>query len=216
MTKISSNGKRRVYDVSMTLFPGMLTYPRDPGIEVEVARSIDSGDSVNLTLIRMGSHTGTHCDAPRHMLADGPTLDDVPLDRLIGPARVLQMGGDSIDGDSLKEHDLAKVSRVLFKTRNSEHLRETEFYADYVYLAISGAEYLINAGVELVGIDYLSIERFGDRAHEVHKSLLKSGLTVIEGLDLSQIAPGDYEIIALPLKIRGSEGAPTRVVLRGL
>lgn len=181
-----------------------------------MARSITAGDSVNLTMMKIGSHTGTHCDAASHMITDGSTVDRLPLETLVGPGKVIDVDSEIIDKGALRRHNMADAERVLFKTRNSLHIGSRDFVEDYVYLDMSGAEYLIELGIKLVGIDYLSIDKFGDRSHGVHKLLLRNSVVIFEALDLSEVPPGDYEIIALPLRIKGGDGAPARVVLREL
>jgi len=201
----------RLIDISLPLRPGMVVWPGDPGMVVERQADMAQGHPLNLTRLCLGSHTGTHLDAPLHFIADGASLDQVPLATLVGPARVVAVAGDSI----LPEHvaPLAGVERVLFRTRNSDRWAQaTAFQEDYVYLSRPAAQRLVELGVQLVGIDYLSVDRCrGGGA--THRTLLGAGVVALEGLDLSGVDPGDYQLICLPLRLLGVEGSPVRAVL---
>jgi arylformamidase len=205
----------RVHDVSRPLRAGGLVYPGDPPIRIESHSSIARGDPANVSTLAFGSHTGTHVDAPLHFIDGGASVDQVPLDRLIGPAIVLDLTGQDpvIDAAELKAQDLRDASRVLLRTRNGDLLATTEFSPQYRSLALDGAEYLVSQGVVLVGIDYLSIERFGSEDYPVHHLLLGRGVVIVEGLDLSAVAAGSYQLCCLPLRLAGLDGAPARVVL---
>jgi arylformamidase len=167
--------------------------------------------------VALGSHTGTHVDAAKHFFDDGQTVDRIPLDRFIGPAILIAFGDDvlSIGAADLEQHEIGSHTRVLLKTRNSSLLRRPEFVRDYTYLAPDGAEYLVRRGVELVGIDYYSIEQFKSGHHRTHLTLLEKSVVIVEGLDLSEPPPGEYELICLPLRLAGLDGAPARAVLVG-
>jgi arylformamidase len=191
------------------------TYPGDPPYRSEFVRSISDGESCNLTRLSMGAHSGTHVDAPYHFLADGATVDQIPLEILIGKARVVEIAAlERIDRADLERVDLRDDIRVLFKTRMSGQLRQPLFQENFVYLTPDAASYLAKVGIKLVGIDYLSIERFGSRDFEAHHALLGAGVVIVEGLDLSAVEPGEYDLTCLPLRLAGAEGAPARVILR--
>jgi arylformamidase len=205
----------KLYDVTVPLSADVPTYPGDPPYRSEFVRSILDGESCNLTRLSMGAHSGTHVDAPYHFLADGATVDQIPLDILIGKARVVEMAAlEHIDRADLERVDLRDDIRVLFKTRMSGQLRQPLFQENFVYLTPDAASYLAKVGIKLVGIDYLSIERFGSRDFEAHHALLGAGVVIVEGLDLSAVEPGEYDLTCLPLRLAGAEGAPARVILR--
>lgn len=207
----------RLIDISVPISAALAVWPGDPPVALERASSIDRGDECNVTMIRMGAHTGTHLDAPLHFLADGPPVDSIPAGTLIGPCRVIELAAHPlIERRDIERHDLGGQSRILFKTGNSllwdEH--PAEFRRDYVSLGLDAARYLVETGVRLVGIDYLSIESFEAPDHPVHRLLLRNNIAILEGINLAAAGPGDYELICLPLKIRGAEGAPARAFLR--
>ncbi len=166
----------------------------------------------------MGVHTGTHMDAPRHFIEDAPTIDRMPLDATVGPARVIQIRDHKCIGrDELEEHAIKAHERVLFKTANSDRLwNKDEFDEDFIFIDETGAEYLVECGVRLVGVDYLSVGGFREDAVETHLALLGAGIWVIEGLNLSSVEPGAYELVCLPLKLVEAEGAPARAILRSV
>jgi arylformamidase len=205
----------RIYDVSVPLRTGGVVYPGNPEISITPASSVAKGDSANVSQIIFGSHTGTHADSSRHFFDDGQPVDKIPLERLIGPARLIAMG-DGVRAVGVKELRTAKIEgqkRILVRTRNSQLLKKHEFVADYTYIAPDGAQYLVDIGVELVGVDYFSIEQFHSGHHRTHRTLLGSDVVIIEGLDLSEPPPGDYQLICLPLRLEGIDGAPARAVL---
>jgi arylformamidase len=205
----------RIYDISVPIRSGGLVYPGNPEIEITLQQAVAKGAGANVSFIRFGSHTGTHADAARHFFDDGQTVDRIPLERLIGPALLLSFPDDlrSVSAADLSNHDLKGRKRVLICTRNSALLSQKEFVRDYTYLAPDGAQYLVDNGVELVGVDYLSIEQFHSGHHKTHRILLERSVVILEGLDLSVPAPGEYELICLPLRIEGCDGAPARAVL---
>ncbi len=192
---------------------GMLIYPGDPGVEITREKTIGAGSSANVSGYCMGSHTGTHIDPPFHFFPDGKTADLLPLDALIGPARVIEAPGAEIDGNFLAGALTGGAVRVLFKTGNSRFCEAPDFHKDFAHLTPDGAEYLARLGVRLVGIDYLSIEKFHSADHAVHRLFLGNGVVVVEGLNLSDVEPGDYTLACLPLKVIGGDGAPARAVL---
>ena len=208
-----------IYDVSLPLVNGGLVYPGNPAISITPQQSIARGAGANVSRLDFGSHTGTHVDAPKHFFDDGAGVDTLPLDVLMGPARLLAFGdtGLSIGEAELSSHDLTGVTRLLLKTRNSKWLASgsTEFHTDYTYLAPDGAEFLAKLGVRLVGVDYLSVEQFRSGHHKTHRTLLKQGIVIVEGLLLHEPPAGDYHFRCLPLRLAGLDGAPARAVLVG-
>lgn len=208
----------KIYDITVPISNALPVYPGDPAIHIERIQSLEKGDIARVSHLSFSTHIGTHIDPPYHFIKDGVPLDQAPLDIFIGPARVVDVGdAASIDTALLATFDLEGASRVIFKTRNSRLWRETsEFQKDFVYLETDAAEALVARGVKLVGIDYLSIEKFGFDKPTTHWTLLGNNVFIVEGLDLNEIAPGDYELICLPLKIKDGDGGPARVVLREL
>lgn len=205
----------KIYDISVPLSPDMHVYPGDPAVDIQQTSRLADGDVANVSFLRFGSHTGTHVDAPAHFIENGMTVDAIPLNLLIGRVHVVDVGSTVIDRESLTGVDLADDMRVIFKTRNSYVWGEPEFVRDFVYLTADAARYLVENGIKVVGIDYLSVEKYNFDTPDVHRTLLGSGAVIIEGLNLSDVEPGHYELICLPLKIEGGDGAPARVVLRG-
>jgi len=205
----------KIYDISVPLSPDMHVYPGDPAVDIQQTSRLADGDVANVSFLRFGSHTGTHVDAPAHFIENGMTVDAIPLNLLIGRVHVVDAGSTVIDRESLAGMDLADDMRVIFKTRNSYVWSEPEFVRDFVYLTADAARYLVENGIKVVGIDYLSVEKYNFDTPDVHRTLLGSGAVIIEGLNLSDVEPGHYELICLPLKIEGGDGAPARVVLRG-
>ena len=205
----------RIYDISVPIRSGGIVYPGNPEIDITLQQAVAKGASANVSAIRFGSHTGTHADASRHFFDDGQPVDQIPLDRLIGPALLVSFPDNvrAIGATELKAHDLRGRTRILLRTRNSALLSQKQFAPDYTYLAPDGAEYLVDKGVELVGIDYLSIEQFHSGHHRTHRTLLAKSVVILEGLDLSAPPPGEYQLICLPLRIEGCDGAPARAVL---
>ena len=205
-----------IYDVTIPISNSMLVWPGDPPIRL-TAKSHPSRDkthTVRLTSIEMGSHTGTHIDAPFHMIDGGKRLNDISLDILAGKATVFEISGTrAIGRRQLAPLNWTGVERVLFKTENSKHWQDGEFYEDFVYLDPDGAEFLVQQGLRLVGIDYLSIDRFKSESHPSHFVLLEKSIPILEGLNLSAVAPGEYTLAALPLNLQDADGAPTRVIL---
>lgn len=171
------------------------------------------GAPANLTRLDMGSHTGTHVDAPAHFIDGARTLDRIPIDRWMGRVRVVQTDAARIDVAALRKLDIDGARRLLFKTRNAGLLRDPVFHEDFVAIEPGAAKDLVRRGIELVGIDYLSIEPFGTQTFPTHKILLGADVLVVEGLDLARVVPGDYEMICLPMLVKGGDGAPARVAL---
>ncbi len=205
-------------DVSVRLSPATPTFPANPAVECVPVKRTARGDSANVTAVHMGTHTGTHVDAPRHFFDSAPGVDALPLDILIGPARVVEIAGPprGVQDSDFADARLAGETRVLLKTANSSFWRSSEFDKGFAFLDESGARWLLEHEVRLVGIDYLSIEQFKRPGAPVHHLLLEHGVIIVEGLDLSRVSAGRYEMYCLPLNIAGADGAPARVVLREL
>jgi len=194
-------------DISVPVRPGMIIYPGDPTVSLERVMSIADGGMCNLSRLELGVHTGTHVDAPVHFIDGAPAAESLPLDVLIGPARVVDLtGAERLDAAAFDGLELGE--RILLKTRNSELWAQDSFSEDHVGLTESGAKALVAGGVRLVGIDYLTI---GDE--DAHHVLLGAGVVAVESLDLRGAEPGEYELICAPLKLVGSDGAPARVLL---
>lgn len=204
-------------DISMPLANGMTVWPGDPPPRFEQTSWLERGDLCNLTRMDVSVHTGTHMDAPRHFLRHGAGMEALPLAAVLGPARVLSIGDPAAITAAELPADLAPGERILFRTRNSDRdLLRQPFTEDFVYIARDAAAALALAGVQTVGVDYLSVGGFRQDLAETHQILLESGVWIIEGLDLTRIAPGRYELACLPLKIVGADGAPARAALRPL
>ncbi len=209
-----------IYDVTVPLSNELPTYPGDPGIQIGDWRSIANGDSANVSVVNFGAHTGTHVDAPAHFIDGAPKIESLPLDALIGECVVVEVPEDHlvVEEAFVKEHVPPGTKRVLFKTRNSAFWKTTEFHKDFTYLDMPAANWLCDQGAKLVGIDYLSIEKFKSPGHPTHLALLSKGVVIVEGLNLADVPPGKYELICLPLRLRSrmGDGAPARAVLRTL
>jgi len=196
-----------IIDISVPVRPGMVTYPGDPAVTLERVVSIADGGIANLSRLDFGVHSGTHVDAPVHFIEGAPAAEALPLEVLIGPARVLDLSSaDRLDASAFDGVELEE--RLLLKTRNSELWNLDSFADDFLALTEDAARALIEGGVKLVGIDYLSI---GDEA--AHEALLGAGVVAIEGLDLRGVEPGEYQLVCAPLKLVGSDGAPARALL---
>lgn len=204
----------KIYDISIPLREGMHEYPGNEGFRSTRVLKMEEGSIANLTFLNMSAHTGTHIDAPLHFIRDGGNVGDIELEVMIGPARVCELDVEGrIEKRHLERLGLKRVKRALFKTANSRLWGREGFQAEYIHLSGEAAQYLVDAGVKLVGIDYLSVERYGGDEPSPHILLLRSGVVLLEGLDLSQVQPGDYRLVALPLKLMEAEGAPVRAVL---
>lgn len=205
----------KLLDVSVPLAHGLPAYPGNPEFEFQPIKRIADGGSSNVSRLVMGTHTGTHIDAPKHFLDEGIGVDELPLNLLIGRARVVEIPKRGpITADDLAAAGLREDLRVLLKTPNSSLWNSDVFHEDYAHVAASGARYLVEQGVKVVGIDYLSIEQFKSDGAPAHRALLSNGVIIIEGLNLSEAEPGMYEMYCLPLRIAGGDGAPARVVLK--
>jgi arylformamidase len=209
----------RTYDITLTITPEMIVWPGDPSVNMQRLSSIDAGDNANVTQVSMSCHTGTHVDAPDHFMNNGKTVESLSLDLLMGRAYVLNLPDvNLITASILMDADIPpRTRRLLFKTRNSAYWAngKKEFQTDFVGLSVDAAEWLVDRNVKLVGIDYLSIAPY-KQGKPVHTILLDAGVVVVEGLDLSKVSQGRYTLTCLPLKLGGSDGAPTRVILVGV
>lgn len=203
-------------DVSVTLRSGMVHWPSNPPVELTLERSMERGDRNNLSALHMGAHSGTHMDAPRHFLRGGPGIDRLPLDAVLGRARVVEITNPTaVEVEELAPLALQPGERVLFKTTNSTRCWKTDtFVEDFVSISAPAAQYLAQRQVRLVGVDYLSVGGYKRDGAATHQALLGAGIWLIEGLDLDGIAPGAYDLICLPLKILDADGAPARALLR--
>ncbi len=203
-------------DVSVRLRTGMVNWPGDPSVRISHALDMERGDPCTVSLLEMGAHTGTHMDAPAHFVRGGIGIDDMPLDAAIGSARVIAIHDrESIKTDELVRHSIRRGERVLFKTHNSDHCWDTDgFVEDFVYLSAAAAQYLAERQVRLVGVDYLSVGGYRADGVETHQALLQAGIWVIEGLNLKRVRPGRVQLVCLPIKIAGGDGAPARALVR--
>lgn len=208
-----------IYDISLTISPKLPVWPGDPSIAIERVSDIGAGDDTNISRVSMGVHSGTHVDAPLHFLAEGDPVDQLDLKTLTGRAYVLDLTDvDLIDAQVLKEAEIpARTRRILFKTRNSElwSQGETRFQEDFVAISADGAQFLVDRGVRLIGVDYLSVAPYDDGI-PTHKILLSAGVAIIEGLNLSHVDQGRYTLYCLPIKISESDGSPARAILIGV
>jgi arylformamidase len=205
----------KLLDVSVPLAAGMPAYPGNPDFELQPLKRIAQGGSSNVSRLILGTHTGTHVDAPKHFIDDGASVEALSLELLLRRARVVEIlrrGG--IGAEDLAAAGLREDLRVLLKTPNSALWNSGTFHEDYTHLSESGARYLVDQGVKVVGIDYLSVEQFKKPGAPAHRMLLSNGVIIIEGLNLSDAEPGMYEMYCLPLPVTGGDGAPARVVLK--
>ena len=209
-----------IYDVTVPLYNDLPTWPGDPGVEISDWRSLANGDGANVSLLHFGAHSATHVDAPAHFIKGAEKVESLPLDALIGEAEVIEVPEDClvIYEEFVAANCAPGTERVLFKTRNSAFWREPEpkFHTDFTYLDLNAATRLVQQGARLIGIDYLSIEKYGQANHETHLALLSKGVIILEGLNLTDVPAGKYELICLPLRLRSNlgDGGPARAVLR--
>lgn len=210
----------KIYDVTVPISESVPIYEGDTGASIRTDSAIASGDAANVTSLCFGAHTGTHVDAPNHFIEGTRRVEDLDVAKMIGPCHVVEIENDVIAIEPSHIPGLSGVTRILFKTRNSEfwNTPEVGFRTDFTYLRPDAAQMLADADVVLVGIDYLSVEKFGSTDFATHKILLEKEVVVLEGLDLREVRGGDYELICLPLKYIGStgDGAPARTILREL
>ena len=205
-----------LHDISLKLAGDTVRWVTAPPFELEERRRMSKGDPNNSSALNMSVHSGTHIDAPFHFVADGPTIDQLALDRFIGPALVFEVEAERyITEEHVASMPLDGVTKVLFKTRNSELLHRREYEPDFAAFSVEAANSLVEQGIELVGLDYLSIAH-ADEQVPVHRAFLDHGVVLLEGIDLSNVVPGRYELMCLPIPIGDSDGAPCRAVLRDL
>ena len=203
-------------DISVSLHSGMVHWPDNPPVKIERMKDMEQGAVCNVSVMSLGAHTGTHMDAPLHFIKNGKSLDKLPLEATIGPARVIEIKDrEMVRPDELRGHNLRRGERILLKTRNSTRCWKTDaFIADFVYISREAAQYLVDRGIRTIGVDYLSVGGFHRDGHETHRILLGAEVWIIEGINLSKVKPGNYELVCLPLKVLGSDGAPARALLR--
>jgi arylformamidase len=205
----------KLIDITVPLDSNLPVYPGNTPFTVEAIKRIARGDSSNVSTLHMSAHAGTHVDAPRHFLDEGGGVDALPIELLCGRARVVEITSRrGIGPDDLSESDLSEDIRLLIKTHNSRLWGSAEFRTDYIGMTEAGARYLVERGVKVLGVDYLSVEEFKAPGAPAHHVLLGGGTIVIEGLNLRDVEPGTYDLFCLPLRIVGADGAPARVVLR--
>lgn len=205
----------QIIDISVPIRPGMVVYEGDPDISLTLAASIAEGAQANVSRLDLGVHTGTHIDAPHHFIDGAGTVDQTPLEALIGPAHVVDATGltGDVEAADLNELKLPEgVERLLFKTRNSALWEQPTFSMHFIGLTEAAARALVGRGVRLVGVDYLSVAPKGDPG-PTHVALLEAGVVIVEGLDLREVEPGEYTLVCLPLRLVGADGAPARAVL---
>jgi arylformamidase len=206
------------YDITLTITPDLPVWPGDPKVELERVSKIEDGANANVSRIAMSAHTGTHVDAPYHFLGDSPiTVEQMPLSVLTGNAQVIYIPENVslITRQVLLSLPLiTRSKRLLFHTRNSRYWAEKTpgFQKSFVGLSLDAAEMLAEMGVQLIGIDYLSVAPYKN-SRPTHEVLLEAGIIILEGIDLSQVPEGEYELCCLPLKLGGADGAPTRAIL---
>jgi arylformamidase len=205
-----------IYDITVPLSPALPVYPGDPEVTITPLAQLQWGDAANVSRLVLSSHTGTHLDAPRHFFVEGLTIDGLDLHLLMGPARVCACPyvTTHLTADDLRPLGLAGTKRLLLQTPNAALWEKTGFQTNYVALTESAAYLLVEMGVQLVGIDYLSVDAFERQDFPVHRILLGAGVLILEGLDLRAVPPGDYELLALPLLLKHGDGAPVRAILR--
>lgn len=210
----------KIYDITVPISENVPVYEGDPKVEITTANAIEKGDAANVSKLCFGAHTATHVDAPNHFIEGTRKVDQLDLHKLIGTCRVVEIDKSVLAIEAKHVENLGNAERVLFKTRNSDFWSGSEggFRTDFTYIEPEAAQILVEKGVKLVGIDYLSVEKFGSKDFATHITLLEKEVVIIEGLDLREVSAGDYELVCLPLKIisETGDGAPARVVLRTL
>lgn len=212
MTVASTGGA--LIDITPKLYEGMPTYPGNPEYKIRQVRTVEEGANSTLSELTTGTHAGTHVDAPSHFIEGARSLEDMGLEALVGPARVVEIDAEqTIEVEHLEPLGIESGERVLFKTRNSALWEKDEFDEEYVFLSVAAARYLAERKPACIGVDYLSVGGKGNGV-EVHKALLGEGVMLIEGLDLRDAEPGEYDLACLPLRLAGAEAAPARAVLR--
>ncbi|HEY1911324.1 MAG TPA: cyclase family protein [Vicinamibacterales bacterium] len=205
----------KLIDVSVALDGNLPNYPGNTPFSLEATKRLVRGDSSNVSTLHLSAHAGTHVDAPRHFFDEGAGTEALSLEMLIGRTRVVEVTTrKAVTADDLERFDLTEDVRLLIKTANSRLWNDPAFHPEFIGVAESGARHLVDRGVKLVGVDYLSVEEYHKAGAPAHHILLGGGVIVIEGLNLRDVEPGVYEMLCLPLRVVGSDGAPARVVLR--
>ena len=208
----------KIYDITVTINSETPIYKGDPGVEIASFKAIERGDSANVSQVSFGVHTATHIDAPNHFINGAKRVHEIDTAKLVGPCRIIAVPDDVIAIEPEHVGDISGVERIIFKTQNSKFWSEPErgFRTDFSYITPATARLLADSGVVLVGIDYLSIEKSGSPGHPVHIALLEKEIVILEGVDLREVSPGDYELICAPLKYDGAtgDGSPARTFLR--
>lgn len=207
----------KYYDISLNLSADTVRWITSPPFELHQRRRMSRGDRNNSSAVTMSLHSGTHVDAPFHFVPDGKTIDALSLELFIGPALVHAVEAErTITAEHVAPLRLDGITRVLFKTRNSRLLHKESYEAEFVAFSVAAAEALVALGVRLVGLDYLSVAHAGEEQIPVHRAFLDHGVVLLEGIDLSEIKPGLYELMCFPIRLSGADGAPCRAVLRDL
>jgi arylformamidase len=205
----------KLIDVSVPLDSNLATYPGNTPFSLEAIKRIARGDSSNVSSLHLSAHAGTHVDAPRHFFDDGTGTESLALELLCGRTRVVELTTrKGVTAEDLAGFDLTEDVRLLLKTQNSRLWGSPEFHPDFIGVTESGARFLVDRGVKVIGVDYLSVEQYKTPGAPAHHVLLGAGIIVIEGLNLRDVEPGTYEMFCLPLPVVGSDGAPARVILR--
>lgn len=207
-------------DISVPLDEDLPIWPGSPGFELDSLKRIEDGAEANVSRLTCDVHTGTHIDAPRHFVNDGISVDEIPLDVLVGPSIVVQVLGEveAVTAEVLKHLNIPNdTDRLLLRTQNSTlwSSRPASFQRDYVALTPDAAQWVVDFGIQCLGVDYLSVQRYDD-GPETHQILLQNNVVIIEGLNLKNAEPGKYELICMPIKLKGGDGAPARVGIRSL
>lgn len=204
----------KIYDISAPLSSNLIAFPGDPKLEITAFNDIEKGDFFNVSSIKLCTHTGTHIDSPKHFFSNGQTIDNIPLTRCIGKAKVFDLTNKKyIDYDDIKDLNIKRNDTILFKTDNKDAMLDSTLKEDFVYITEKCAKYLADKKINAIGIDYLSIESLNSSDSIVHKTLLKNGVLILEGLILTDVPDGEYKIIALPLKFENGNGSPSRIIL---
>lgn len=208
--------KKNWIDASVPLRTGMVHWPTDPSVRIERFADMDKGAVCNVSKMDMCAHAGTHMDGLNHFIKNGAPLDTVPFDAVIGPCRVVEIkDADSVKAAELKRFKLGRGERILLRTRNSKReWWEEDFDTQFIHISREAAEHLVECGIRTIGIDYLSVGGYQRDGVECHQVLLGAGIWIIEGLNLTRVKPGRYDLVCLPVKIRNSDGAPARAILR--
>ncbi|MCP4154299.1 MAG: cyclase family protein [bacterium] len=200
-------------DISLPLDEHLVSWQDEGPPQVKQYCFLDKGDPANTSMFRTDLHAGTHLDAPRHFFNEGKTVEAIDLSILMGEVYVAEIPGPLITRDALENAQIPPVQRLLFKTGNHELYEKKQFSTEYTALDVTGAQWVLERQIKLVGIDYLSIEAYGDDNFPVHKALLSQEVVILEGLNLEHAAPGFYQLMALPLKLVATEAAPVRALL---